>query len=209
MKRSLLSLFLLPEKNGMKLFIKLLLLSGVQIFAVKGIAAQKPVIKKPVAQKAAVQKIEAPKNITPVAVLKEQTFKNGITLTAKGFVIQDAYLVFNDRSPVNDSNRVALNQQVNLTLLITEGFKEVKGKVFPGGSEQILWSNGEKLVESGDVFKLYDSSGVSKINANAIVLKAVITELNDKRDWVTISFKVWDKKNVANEINGTYKLYIK
>ena len=193
----------------MKLFFKLLLLLGVQIFAVNEIAAQKPVIKKPVAQKIAAQKIEAPKNITSVAVLKEQIFKNGITLTAKGFIIQDAYLVFNDRTNVSDSNKVALNQQVNLTLLITEGFQEVRGKVFPGGSEQILWSNGEKLLESGDVFKLYDSSGVSKINANAIVLKAVITELNDKRDWVTISFKVWDKRNAANEINGSYKLYIK
>ncbi len=193
----------------MKLIFKLLLLLCVQIFAVKYIAAQKPGIKKPVAKKIAVQKIEAPKNNSSVAVLKEQTFKNGITLTAKGFVIQDAYLVFNDRTKVGDSNKVDLNQQVNLTLLITEGFKEVRGKIFPGGSEQILWSNGEKLVESGDVFKLYDSSGVSKVNANAIVLKAVITELNDKRDWVTISFKVWDKRNAASEINGSYKLYIK
>lgn len=193
----------------MKLIFKLLLLLCVQIFAVKYIAAQKPGIKKPVAKKIGVQKIEAPENNSSVAVLKEQTFKNGITLTAKGFVIQDAYLVFNDRTKVGDSNKVDLNQQVNLTLLITEGFKEVRGKVFPGGSEQILWSNGEKLVESGDVFKLYDSSGVSKVNANAIVLKAVITELNDKRDWVTISFKVWDKRNAASEINGSYKLYIK
>ncbi len=193
----------------MKLIFKLLLLLCVQIFAVKYIAAQKPGIKKPVAKKIAVQKIEAPENNSSVAFLKEQTFKNGITLTAKGFVIQDAYLVFNDRTKVGDSNKVDLNQQVNLTLLITEGFKEVRGKIFPGGSEQILWSNGEKLVESGDVFKLYDSSGVSKVNANAIVLKAVITELNDKRDWVTISFKVWDKRNAASEINGSYKLYIK
>ncbi|WP_462220484.1 hypothetical protein [Ferruginibacter sp.] len=193
----------------MKLIFKLLLLLCVQIFAVKYIAAQKPGIKKPVAKKIAVQKIEAPENNSSVAVLKEQTFKNGITLTTKGFVIQDAYLVFNDRTKVGDSNKVDLNQQVNLTLLITEGFKEVRGKIFPGGSEQILWSNGEKLVESGDVFKLYDSSGVSKVNANAIVLKAVITELNDKRDWVTISFKVWDKRNAASEINGSYKLYIK
>lgn len=193
----------------MKLIFKLLLLLCVQIFAVKYIAAQKPGIKKPVAKKIAVQKIEAPENNSSVAFLKEQTFKNGITLTAKGFVIQDAYLVFNDRTKVGDSNKVDLNQQVNLTLLITEGFKEVRGKIFPGGSEQILWSNGEKLVESGDVFKLYDSSGVSKVNANAIVLKAVITELNDKRDWVTISFKVWDKRNATSEINGSYKLYIK
>lgn len=193
----------------MKLIFKLLLLLCVQIFAVKYIAAQKPGIKKPVAKKIAVQKIEAPENNSSVAFLKEQTFKNGITLTAKGFVIQDAYLVFNDRTKVGDSNKVDLNQQVNLTLLITTGFKEVRGKIFPGGSEQILWSNGEKLVESGDVFKLYDSSGVSKVNANAIVLKAVITELNDKRDWVTISFKVWDKRNAASEINGSYKLYIK
>ncbi len=208
MDRNFLSLFLLPEKNKMKLFFKLLML-GLQIFVVKDIAAQKPVVKKTVTQKVATQKIEVAKNIIPVAVLKEQIFKNGITLTAKGFVIQDAYLVFNDRTNVGDSNIVALNQQVNLTLLISEGFKEVNGKVFPGGSEQILWSNGEKLVESGDVFKLYDSSGVSKINANAIVLKAVITELNDKRDWVTISFKVWDKRNAVSEINGSYKLYIK
>jgi hypothetical protein len=193
----------------MKLIFKLLLLLCVQIFAVKYIAAQKPGIKKPVAKKIAVQKIEAPENNSSVAFLKEQTFKNGITLTAKGFVIQDAYLVFNDRTKVGDSNKVDLNQQVNLTLLITTGFIEVRGKIFPGGSEQILWSNGEKLVESGDVFKLYDSSGVSKVNANAIVLKAVITELNDKRDWVTISFKVWDKRNAASEINGSYKLYIK
>jgi len=191
----------------MRVFYNLVLLMGIMVFCTHAIA-QKPVVKKAVVPKPAVQK-PAVQKIPDFSYTAEQKFNNGISVIAKGFDVKDAYLVFNDRTLVPENDSVNLKQQVNLTLVIGSGFKAINGKVFPGGSEKILWSNGEQLLESGDVFKAYDSTGVNKVYANAIVLKAVITEVNDKRDWFTVSFKVWDKKNTANEITGSYKLYLK
>jgi hypothetical protein len=196
------------KKNTIKLFCNGFLLIGA-LLSFNVVVAQKPVVKKTVPQKAPVQKIvPVVKTVVPVT-LPVKTFSNGINLTAKGFVVQDAYLVFNDRTKVPDDNMIDLKKQVNLTLIISSGFKPFNGKVFPGGSEKITLSTGEKILESGDVFKAYDSVGVNAMDAKYIILKAIVTEINFRKYDVDISFKVWDKKNADNEINGSYKLYIK
>ena len=177
--------------------------------------AQKPVVKKPVAKKPITAK-PAAKTTTaqkPAFTISAPTpgsgNSNGIQLNVKGFAVKEAYLAFEDGTRVAADNKVDLSQQVSLRIILTTGFKEIEGKVFPGGSEKIVLSNGETILESDDLFTAYDAVGVSPVDAKYITLKAVITEIKDKNNAVIVSVKVWDKKTEDNEITGSYTLHIK
>jgi len=149
------------------------------------------------------------KTVTVPVASPQNTITNGIKLKVKGLVVKQAFLVFNDEKKVPENNMVELNQQVNLRLVLDKGFKEINGKVFPGGSEKIMFSTGEVILESKDLYTDYDSVGVSPVDAKYITLKAVISEIKDKSNSVIISFKVWDKKTSLNEISGSYIIHIK
>ncbi|MGC4103657.1 hypothetical protein [Ferruginibacter sp.] len=151
------------------------------------------------------------KSIQPkAAAVAAPTYANGIKLTVKGFVVKEAYLVFDeDNSNVPEGNTVMLNQKVNLKIVLSKGFKEINGKVFPGGKEKIVLSNGEVILDSEDLFSAFDNEGVSPDDALYINLKAVITEIKDKKNFVTVSFRVWDKKFTGNLITGSYIMHIK
>jgi hypothetical protein len=162
------------------------------------------------AQKTTVAPKSAVKKTVTVAVPPSSgSVENGVKLNVKGFVVKEAYLLFDDASKVPAGNKVDLNQRVTLRIVLNKGFKEIAGKVFPGGTEKIVLSNGETILDSDDLFTAYDSTGVSPDDAKYISLKAVITEIKDKKNYVLVSFRVWDKKTAANEITGSYKLYIK
>lgn len=137
-----------------------------------------------------------------------QAISNGIKINAKGLSVKEAYLVFENDTKVPAGNKVKVNQKVVLKMILENGFKSVGGKVFPGGKEKVALSNGETIMESGDLFTDFDKTGVSAEAAKYIAFKAVITEIKDKKNYVIVSFKVWDKKDAANVITGSYKLYI-
>jgi hypothetical protein len=101
-----------------------------------------------------------------------------------------------------------VNQRVNMRLIIESGWSETDGKVFPGGSEVIKLNTGGVILQSDDLFKAYDETGVSPADARYITLKAIITSMTDKKKYVIVTFRVWDKKSTA-EITGSYKLFIK
>jgi hypothetical protein len=178
----------------MKPYFRLLsLLLAAVAFSITAVAQKAKPAKKPVAVKPAV----------PVS-----TFKNGIKLKAKGLKVSEASLYFDDESSVPQNNKIEVNQRVNMRLIIESGWSEVNGKVFPGGSEIIKLNTGAVVLESDDLFKAYDETGVSPEDARYITLKAIITSMNDKKKYVIVSFRVWDKKSTA-EITGSYKLFIK
>jgi hypothetical protein len=135
-------------------------------------------------------------------------FKNGIKLKIKGFKVSSAALYFDNESSVPQDNKIEVDQRVNMRLVIESGWSEIDGKVFPGGSEVIKLSNGFEVLKSDDLFSAYNETGVSPEDARYITLKAVITAIKDKRKYVIVTFRVWDKKGTA-EITGSYKLFIK
>jgi hypothetical protein len=140
--------------------------------------------------------------------IQQKSFSNGIKIKSKGLVVSDAKLYFDDQSSVPADNLVEVNQRVNMLITIDKGWSEIDGKVYPGGSEVIKLNNGAMILKSNDLFKAYDETGVSPEDARYITLKAVITEMRDKKKYVIVTFRVWDKKSTA-EITGSYKLYIK
>jgi hypothetical protein len=196
-------------------FVRISLLTALLFsFAAVTIAQKTPVKKavpkKPVAQKTTVQKTTVQKPVISTSTpAGDSSYSNGIQLNVKGFTVKEAYLVFDDEKRVSADNTIDLSQQVSLRIILTTGFKEINGKVFPGGSEKIMLSTGEKILESDDLFTAYDAVGVSPVDAKYITLKAVITGIKDKNNAVIVSVKVWDKKTDANEITGSYTLHIK
>lgn len=153
--------------------------------------------RKPVAKK------------TPIVAAENTQVKNGVKFTANGFKVSEAYLVLDDESLVPEDNKVKLNQNVNLVLIIDEGWAVTDGRVYPGSKQQIKLNTGVEILNSEDLFAAFDEAGVSPEDARYITLNATITEIKDKKkNYVIVNFNVWDKKG-SSTIKGSYKLYIK
>ena len=141
-------------------------------------------------------------------VVANKSFENGIQMKIKGFTVKEAALYFDDESKVPADNKVALNQRINLQLVIDKGWNEVAKRVYPGGSQIIKLTDGYEVLKSSDLFASYDETGVTKEDARYITLNASITEIKNKKNGVIVNFRIWDKKG-NSEITGSYKFYIK
>ena len=181
------------------LFNGLLFLFGVFLLNSNSLQAQvKPRAKTSV----------KPSPKTVVTTIPSTTFDNGIKIKIKGFKVKSAALYFDDNSKVPEDNLVEVDQRINMLINIESGWKTINEKVFPGGSGIIKLNSGYEVLRSDDLFKAYDETGVSPQDAEYITLKAIITKLDDKKKYIIVTFRVWDKKGTS-EINGSYKFYIK
>ena len=132
--------------------------------------------------------------------------RNGIELKSKGNLrVSQAFLLFEDGTLVPSSNETKVNQEVNLRLIIEEGFTQQNGMVEIGASEKIETNTGEVLLDEKDLFA--NLGEIEAARAEALTLKAVITRLDKLYDYFLVSFRVWDKKG-SGEVTGSYKLYI-
>src|SRR5688572_33481035 len=61
----------------------------------------------------------------PDAGTADDAIKNAIQFSSKGFQVSEAYLMFDDESPVPAGNKINLNQNVNLILIIDSGWNEI------------------------------------------------------------------------------------
>ncbi len=159
--------------------------------------------KKPVSKK--VVKAVAKPVTTSIPVL---TFKNGIKMKCKGFIVKEAALYFNDNSKIPEDNKVNVDQQVNMLVVLDTGWVKIDGKVYPGASEVVKLNSGFEVLNSEDLFKAYEETGVSADDAKYITIKAVITKMDDKKKYIIVNFRIWDKKGTG-EITGSYQFYIK
>ena len=132
--------------------------------------------------------------------------RNGIELKSKGDLkVSQAFLLFEDGTLVPSSNEAKVNQEVNLRLIIEDGFTKKNGMVEIGASEKIETNTGQVLLDEKDLFA--NLGEIEAARAEALTLKAVITRLDKLYDYFLVSFRVWDKKG-SGEVTGSYKLYI-
>ncbi len=137
-----------------------------------------------------------------------ENIKNGIQFKSKGFLVSEAYLFYDDESPVPAGNKVGLNENVNLLLIIDSGWNEMEGRVYPGSSQVVNLNTGAEILVTEDLFQPFDEEGVATNDARYITLNTTITERVDKKHHCIVNFRVWDKKGTG-EITGSYKLFIK
>ena len=154
-----------------------------------------------IAQKGVTGKAAVNSTLKPV-------FRNGIKITSNGFKVSDAFLYFDDGKRVPANNRVAVNQRINMRVVIDSGWTEHEGKVYPGASEVIKMSGGQEVIRADDLFESFDETGVSAEDAQYITLKAIITKISDKKQYAIVTFKIWDKKG-GSELTGSYKFFLK
>jgi|GEM_PF-2113824 len=173
----------------------LFLLSVSSFLSLSLLAQKKKVVKKTIPAK------------TTVAA-ENSLFKNGIKINSKGFTVSEAYLVLDDETLVPATNKVDINQNVNMVLIIEKGWTESEGRVFPGSKQVIKLSSGVEILNSEDLFAAFDETGVSPEDSRYITLNAVITEMKNKANHVLVNFNLWDKKGTAT-LSGSYKLYIR
>ena len=95
-----------------------------------------------------------------------------------------------------------------MLIIIDEGWTETNGRVFPGSNQVLKLNNGVEVLNSDELFAAFDETGVAPEDAKYITLNAVVTELKNKKNYVIVQFRVWDKKG-SGEITGSYKLFIK
>ncbi len=139
--------------------------------------------------------------------INNSKIRNGIVVKANGIKVEQAFLLFTDGTLVPEDNMVKVNQKVVLRL-ITSGWKEKQGKVFLSGGETVETSEGDILLDEGDLFKSL-KDGFSPEDAKYINLNVVITEITKLFDYYKVSFHVKDNTNPDNRVEGYYKLYIK
>ncbi|MDO9375497.1 MAG: hypothetical protein Q7T76_13850 [Ferruginibacter sp.] len=138
----------------------------------------------------------------------DDAIRNEIKFSSNGFQVSEAYLVFDDETPVPQGNKINLNQNVNLLLIVDSGWNEIEGRVYPGSQQVVKSISGEEILITEDFFSAFDETGVAGNDARYITLNTMIPEIKDKRKPLVVSFRIWDKKG-AGEIKGTYKLYVK
>ena len=152
-----------------------------------------------------VKKDPSPDNSTPGKGTSSK-IRNGIELKSKGDLkVSQAFLLFDDGTLVPSSNEAKVNQEVNLRLIIEDGFTKKNGMVEIGASEKIETNTGQVLLDEKDLFA--NLGEIEAARAEALTLKAVITRLDKLYDYFLVSFRVWDKKG-NGEVTGSYKLYI-
>ena len=162
---------------------------------------------------AALQNVAA-QTTKPVVVAKAKPvvaktkIKNNIQLKTIGFKVSQAYLTFDDGTAVPQDNKVELDQKITLLLIIDEGWKVTDSLVYPGASEKITLSNGYMVLNNEDLFTAYNETGVSAADARYISLKAKITQMDNKKNYIIVKFNVWDKKGTSS-LSGSYKFFIK
>lgn len=138
----------------------------------------------------------------------DDAIKNDIKFTSKGFVVSEAYLVFDDENPVPQGNKVNVNQNINLLLIVDSGWSEIEGRVFPGSQQVVKSNSGEEILITEDFFSAFDETGVASNDARYITLNTMIPEIKDKRKPLVVHFRIWDKKG-SGEIKGTYNLFVR
>ena len=137
-----------------------------------------------------------------------ELIKNGIILQSRGFKVAEAYLVFDDENLVPEGNKVAVQQNVNMLLIIDSGWTDNNGRVYPGSKQVLKLNTGAEILTQEELFAAFDETGVAADDARYITLNTSIPELKDKKKHVVVNFRLWDKKG-SSEITGHYKLYVK
>jgi len=138
----------------------------------------------------------------------QSQIRNKITIKSNGIKVKQAFLLFDDSGKlVPEGNKIEVNQQVNLRLII-EGWKPVNGKVFLGSAEKITTDEGDVILDEKDLFADYIETGFDAKDAKVITLSATITSIEELFKYFLVTFKVWDRKSSAY-VTGSYRLYLK
>jgi hypothetical protein len=132
--------------------------------------------------------------------------KNGIELKENGLHVEEAFLTGSSGQPINDDNKVQVGDRVALRMIV-DGWQVKDGRVFLDASQKVATGSGETLTENPSMLAPVYSTGATPADAKYILLNQKIGRLGNPKDYVIITFKVWDKTS-KKSVSGEYKLYL-
>jgi hypothetical protein len=135
------------------------------------------------------------------------TIKNDIDLEATGVKIKEVYLLDANRELLAE-NVTGVGEKIYVVIKTDTGWAKENGKSFIGASERISTKSGNVIVDAEDIFKDYEASGISAVDAGVISLSAVITQADTGVENFVVQFRIWDKKG-KGEVKGKYKFRIR
>ncbi len=133
--------------------------------------------------------------------------KNGIELKEDGLHVEEAFLTSSSGQVINDDNKVQVGDRISLRMVV-DGWQVKDGKVFLDAAQKVTTSSGETLTENPSMLAPIYTAGATPADAKYILLNQKIGRLNNPKDYVIITFKVWDKTS-NKSVSGEYKLYLK
>jgi hypothetical protein len=133
--------------------------------------------------------------------------KNDIEVEASGVKVKEVYLLDADKNRLGE-NITGLGEKIYVVVRLDTGWVKEKGKSFIGASERISTKAGRVVIDADDIFKDYEATGISAVDAEVISLSAVITEADNGIENFVVQFKVWDKKG-SGEVKGKYKFRLR
>ena len=137
---------------------------------------------------------------------KNNKIRNGIILKENGLKVEEAYLVTNDGSLMSNENKIDVNDEVKMKLVMT-GWEAENDKVIAGAAERVLTSEGDTVLNEPDLFKNFAET-INANDAKYINLSVSISKITKIVDYFLVEFRVWDKRTNA-DVSGSYKLYLK
>src|SRR3954470_22749258 len=94
--------------------------------------------------------IEVKKDNT-IAVSSKSKIRNGIKLQENGLHVEQAFLLKDDGTLIDDDNTIQVGERV-LLRLIMHGWVEKDGKAYPEASEKIATNDGQVFLDEPALF---------------------------------------------------------
>jgi hypothetical protein len=134
--------------------------------------------------------------------------RNEIELgTIGGVKVEQAFLTYaDDGSLIDEQNITELGRKITLHLVI-DGWKADGDKAYLEASEKVTSNEGDVIFEDKNLFKEYDTTGVSLSDAKLITLNVGLKKVNKLFDFFIVDFSIWNEK-ASQSIKGKYKFYI-
>lgn len=141
------------------------------------------------------------------SALNGATIKNDIDLEVTGVKVKEVYLLDANRELLTE-NITGIGERIYVVIKTDTGWAKENGKSFIGASERISTKGGNVIVDAEDIFKDYEVSGISAVDASVISLSAIITQADTGVENFVVQFRVWDKKG-KGEVKGKYKFKLR
>ena len=135
----------------------------------------------------------------------DSKIRNGIVIKEEGLKIGQAFLIDHEGNLVSDKNLTKINQPLRVRLIIESGLTVNEGKVSLGGSEKVVTSEGEVVLDEKDLFE--SVGAVDEKDASIITFTVTISKITKLLDYYELSFRVWDKSN-NNSASGSFKFNV-
>ncbi len=132
--------------------------------------------------------------------------KNGIEIKESGLHIEEAFLTDDAGQNIGDSNKVQIGERVCLRLVV-DGWQLKDGKVFLDASQEVATSSGNFLTSNPSILGPVYTDGATPKDAKYVLLYQRIGRLDNSKDHVVITFKLWDKTS-NKSVSGSYELYL-